>query len=53
MPATTMGANENFPSLCVNSLSETQRGKREMEGGRERESMYENEREIHTWLREK
>lgn len=54
MPATTMGANENFLSyVSTLSLSETQREKKKMEGGKERESMCENEREIHTWLREK
>ena len=61
MPATTMGANENFLSYMSTLslslslflfLSET-RGEKKRKGGRGRESMCENEREIHTWLREK
>ncbi len=55
MPATTMGANENFLSYVSTlslSLRDTERKKRKWREG-EKESMYENEREIHTWLREK
>lgn len=49
MPATTMGANGNFLS---DVSTETQR-ETETKGARQKESMCENEREIHTWLREK
>lgn len=57
MPATTTGANENFPS-CVSTLSprHNERGRKEMERERERVremSEREREREIHTWPREK
>ncbi len=50
MPATTEGANENFLSY-MSTLSETQGEKREMERGKEGESMCENESEMHTLLR--
>lgn len=48
MPATTTGANENlFSYMSTLSLRHREEKKR----GRERESLCENERDTHTWLR--